>query len=74
MVVDALGRAYVGNFGFDRHAGEAPRTTCIIRVDPDGEVSRAADELMFPNSMVITPDSKTLIVAETYAHRLTCPY
>src|SRR6185503_4651473 len=24
MVVDAQGRAYVGNFGYDRHAGEAP--------------------------------------------------
>ncbi|HYS48666.1 MAG TPA: SMP-30/gluconolactonase/LRE family protein, partial [Xanthobacteraceae bacterium] len=29
MVVDGAGRAYVGNFGFDRHAGEAPRATCL---------------------------------------------
>jgi len=71
MVVDAAGRAYVGNFGYDRHAGEAPRTTALARVDPDGRVSRAADELMFPNGMVIAPDGRTLIVAETYAHRLT---
>ncbi len=71
MVVDAADRAYIGNFGFDRHAGESPRTTCLIRVDPDGSVHRAADELMFPNGMVITPDGGTLIVAETYAHRLT---
>ena len=70
MVVDRAGRAYVGNFGYDRHAGEAPRATCLIRVDPDGSVHRAADGLMFPNGMVITPDGKTLIVAETYAHRL----
>jgi len=71
MVVDRVGRAYVGNFGFDRHAGEAPRTTCIVRVEPDGRVTRAADELMFPNGMVIAPDGKTLVVAETYANRLT---
>jgi sugar lactone lactonase YvrE len=71
MVVDSAGRAYIGNFGFDRHAGEAPRTTCIIRVDPDGKVTRAADDLMFPNGMVITPDGRCMIVAETYAHRLT---
>ena len=71
MVVDTAGRAYVGNFGFDRHAGEAPRTTSLIRVDADGRASRAADELMFPNGMVITPDGGTLVVAETYAHRLT---
>ncbi len=71
MVVDASGRAYVGNFGYDRHAGESGRTTCIARIDPDGRVAAAADELVFPNGMVLTPDGKTLIVAETFAHRLT---
>jgi sugar lactone lactonase YvrE len=71
MVVDGAGRAYVGNFGYDRHAGEAPRTTALVRVDPDGGSRAVADGLMFPNGTVITPDGKTLIVAETYAHRLT---
>jgi sugar lactone lactonase YvrE len=71
MIVDAKGRAYVGNFGFDRHAGEAERTTCLIRVDPDGSVHKAADDLLFPNGTVITPDGKTMIVGETFAHRLT---
>jgi sugar lactone lactonase YvrE len=71
MVVDGAGRAYLGNFGFDRHRGEPPRTTCLARVDPDGRVTRAADELSFPNGTVITPDGRTLIVAETLAHRLT---
>src|SRR4051794_19153862 len=71
MVVDAQGRAYVGNFGFDRHAGEAERTTCLARVDPDGTVTRAAEDLLFPNGTVITPDGRTMVVAETFAHRLT---
>lgn len=71
MVVDARGRAYVGNFGFDRHKGEPERTTCIAHVDADGKVTRAADELLFPNGMVITPDGRRLIVAETFAKRLT---
>ena len=71
MVVDAAGRAYVGNFGFDRHNNEAPRTTCIARIDPDGKVVRAAEELFFPNGMAITPDGRSFIVAETYANRLT---
>ena len=71
MVVDAAGRAYVGNFGFDRHGGEKERTTCLIRVDPNGGLARVADDLMFPNGTVITPDGKTLIVAETFVHRLT---
>ncbi|TWT15883.1 SMP-30/gluconolactonase/LRE family protein [Reyranella sp. CPCC 100927] len=71
MVVDRQGRAYVGNFGFDRHKGEAQRTTCIVRVDPDGRLTKAADDLTFPNGTVITPDGKTMIVGETFAHRLT---
>ncbi|HUN51219.1 MAG TPA: SMP-30/gluconolactonase/LRE family protein [Candidatus Sulfotelmatobacter sp.] len=71
MVVDGKGRAYVGNFGFDRHRNEAPRTTVLVRVDPDGRMTAVADELMFPNGTVISPDGKTLIVAETFAGRLT---
>jgi sugar lactone lactonase YvrE len=71
MVVDAKGRAYVGNFGYDRHAGEPLRSTRIVRVDPDGSVTRAADDLLFPNGSVITPDGKRLIVGETQGHRLT---
>ncbi len=71
MVVDREGRAYVGNFGFDRHAGEPERTTCIARVDPEGTVTRAADDLSFPNGTVITPDGKRLIVGETFTKRLT---
>lgn len=71
MVVDAAGRAYVGNFGFDHHGGEAERMAVLARVDPDGRVTRAADELRFPNGTVITPDGKTLIVAESRGHRLT---
>ena len=71
MVVDGQGRAYIGNFGYDRHAGEKPRTTCLIRVDSDGSVHKAADELLFPNGTVITPDGKTMVVGETFAHRLT---
>lgn len=71
MVVDAAGRAYVGNFGYDRHAGEPERATCIARVDGEGKAVKAADELVFPNGMVITPDGRSLIVGETFAHRLT---
>ena len=71
MVVDGAGRAYVGNFGYDRHAGEEMRPATLIRVDPDGSVHQAAEGLMFPNGTVITPDGKTMIVAETFAKRLT---
>lgn len=71
MVVDLAGRAYVGNFGFDHHGGEKQRTTCLVKVDANGRASRAAEDLLFPNGTAITPDGKTIIVAETFAHRLT---
>ena len=71
MVVDSAGRAYVGNFGFDLMGGAAARTTNLIRVDPDGSTTVAADDLGFPNGMVITPDGSTLIVAESFGNRLT---
>ena len=71
MVVDALGRAYVGNFGFDTHGGVEPSPADLARVDPDGTVTRAATGLMFPNGSVITPDGGTLIVGETWGMCLT---
>jgi sugar lactone lactonase YvrE len=71
MVVDARGNAYVGNFGFDWESGEAPRPTRLVRVAPDGSTRPVGEELLFPNGCVTTPDGGTLIVAETFARRLT---
>jgi sugar lactone lactonase YvrE len=71
MLVDARGRAYIGNFGFDlqRRAPFAP--TSLILVTPDGGARTVADDLHFPNGMVLTPDARTLIVAESYGQRLS---
>lgn len=71
MVVDAQGRAYVGNFGFDLHARATPRATGLILVEPDGRARVVAEDLHFPNGAVITPDGAMLIIAESYAQRLT---
>ena len=71
MVVDARGRAYVGNFGFDLHAGESPTPTNLILVEPDGRARVVAEELRFPNGTVITPDGRTLVIGETYGACLT---
>ena len=71
MVVSASGHAYVGNFGFDFEAGDAPRPTCLIHVDPGGEAERVDGELNFPNGSVITPDGRTLIVGESMGGRYT---
>jgi sugar lactone lactonase YvrE len=69
LVVDGLGRAYAGNFGFDLMNFGEPEGTSLIRVDPDGSIDVEADDLWFPNGMVV--DGDTLIVAETFAGRMT---
>ena len=72
MVVSTRGTAYIGSFGFDLHAGEAPRPTVVLAVDlASGGHRVAADDLRFPNGMVITPDGSTLIVAESFGACLT---
>ncbi len=71
MVVDAKGRAYVGNFGSDFYANEPEAATCLLRVDPDTSVHVLAEGLEFPNGMAITADQKTLLVAESLGCRIT---
>ncbi len=81
MVVDAAGRAYVGNFGFNYEAEMAARGPDAVLADhvkaklaciaPDGAVSVAAEGMSFPNGSVITPDGKTLIVGETFGGVMT---
>jgi sugar lactone lactonase YvrE len=71
MLVDHDGRAWVGNFGFDLMGGAPLRPTVLIAVEADGTARVVADCLGFPNGMVLTPDGRTLIVAETLMGRLT---
>ena len=70
IVVDARGNAYIGNIGFDfPEAQFAPGTLALVT--PDGSARQVADGVAFPNGIVVTPDNSTLIVAESYANRLT---
>ena len=71
MVVDGDGRAYVGNFGFDRHKGETFTETNLVVVEPDGSTTVGPGDLAFPNGTVITPDGSTLIIGESWGNRLT---
>ena len=71
MVSDAIGRSYVGNFGFNLHEGSTFKKAEMIMVKSDGRCRVVAEELAFPNGTVITPDGCTLVVAETMAARLT---
>ena len=71
LVVDGRGNAYVNGGGFDLMAGEEFTPGMIALVSPDGSARQVADGIAFPNGMHVMPDDSTLIVAESYAKRLT---
>ena len=70
IVVDGRGNVYLNGVGFDFPTG-AFAPGIIALVAPDGSARPVADGVAFPNGMVMTPDGNTLIVAESYANRLT---
>jgi sugar lactone lactonase YvrE len=76
ITVDGRDNVYVNSINFDFAdfgevigSGQAPGR--IALVTPDGNARQVADGLAFPNGMVVTPDNRTLIVAESFASRLT---
>jgi sugar lactone lactonase YvrE len=74
IVIDGRGNTYVNNVNFDFATGppagdRAPGFVALVA--PDGHARVGAEDLAFPNGMAITPDNGTLIVAESYRHRLT---
>lgn len=71
MVVDKKGNAYIGNIGFDLFKKEKFKATNFVLVTAKGEIREVATELAVPNGPVVTPDGKTLIVAESWAKRLS---
>ncbi len=71
MVVDRLGRAYVGNFGYDIEAEADYQPANLVLVLPTGEARVVADDLAVPNGTVILDGGETLVVAESLGHRLT---
>src|SRR2546428_11887775 len=71
MVVDRSGRAYVGNFGFALDRKSRPTPSVLVRVDLDGSSSVVADDLLFPNGAVVSPQAPPLLVGETFRRRHT---
>ncbi|MFX1496193.1 MAG: SMP-30/gluconolactonase/LRE family protein [Promethearchaeota archaeon] len=71
MVVNEQGYAYIGHFGFDYINNQPFVPATIIMVTSERKTKIVAKNMSFPNGMVITPDGKTLIVAETLSARLT---
>jgi sugar lactone lactonase YvrE len=69
MVRTASGVCFIDTVSFDfvayaRGEGTA-QPSVLARVDTDGRVSVATTEVNFPNGMVITPDGKRLLVADS---------
>jgi sugar lactone lactonase YvrE len=71
VVVDGRGNIYVNGADFDFVAGDAPKPGYIKLITSDGRLRQVADDIQFPNCMVITPDGRNLIVSESFAGRLT---
>jgi sugar lactone lactonase YvrE len=71
IVVDGRGNIYINGADFNFSGGEAPKPGYIKLLTPAGELRQVADDIQFPNGMVITPDNRTLIIAESFAGRLT---
>jgi sugar lactone lactonase YvrE len=71
MLVDPQGRAYVGSYGADFRAGEKAAPVRLAFVDVNGTARAVGEPLWFPNGMALTPDGRTLVVAESLDARLT---
>jgi sugar lactone lactonase YvrE len=76
ITVDGRGNIYVNSIDFDfadfndiLASGKAPGKIALVA--PEGDAREVADDLAFPNGMVVAPDNATLIVAESFARRLT---
>jgi len=74
IVVDGRGNAYVNSPNFDFASGPPPGDVApgqVVLVPADGEPRVVATDLSFPNGMAVSPDNRTLVVAESYRCRLT---
>ncbi len=71
IVIDPRGHVYVDGFDSEFSADRMPDPGWIDLVAPDGTSRRVAEDIHFPNGMVVTPDGTTLVVAESVAGRLT---
>ncbi len=68
IVVDAAGRAWVDMPGSMPWEPRKPGIVAVVL--PDGSSHRVADDVWFPNGMLIL-DEDTLVLAESHADRLT---
>ncbi|TDB79240.1 SMP-30/gluconolactonase/LRE family protein [Actinomadura sp. KC216] len=70
IAIDGRGNAYVNRLGWNPAEPDAFKPGFVHLVTADGTVRQVADDIDFPNGMAVTPDDSTLIVADSYRHRL----
>jgi sugar lactone lactonase YvrE len=71
MYTDIHGVCYLDNLQSSSKDDSDHRQDSLLRIDPGGHVSLAADGLTRPNGIAGTAGGRDLIVAETSARRLT---
>lgn len=70
MWVAPNGRAYISQIGFDLFT-EEPKPSYMVIVHPDGTIETAGQDMWTPNGVQLTADGTQLVVAESFANRLT---
>ena len=71
LAIDSSGIAIVGNFGLNPKSSREALPTSLLRVTPDGAVTEVADDVVFPNGIVIDERAGVLYAAETYRSRIS---
>ena len=71
MVVDGAGRAFVGDTGFKMGTGQPPRPGRVLCWQEGRQARVVAEEVVFPNGCVVTPDGARFLIAETMAKRVS---
>jgi sugar lactone lactonase YvrE len=71
LVTDEAGQTFLGGFGYDLYADAPQKPGPIFRIDREGTPTTVEQDMVFPNGSIILPGTSTLVVAETWAARLT---
>jgi sugar lactone lactonase YvrE len=71
LVTTEAGQTFLGGFGYDLYADAPQAPGPIFSIGLDGAAVVAEQDMVFPNGMVVLPGTTTLVVAETWAARLT---
>jgi sugar lactone lactonase YvrE len=71
MIIDAAGTTIIGNFGLDPSNDEIALPTSLLRITSGGDVSVAADDVVFPNGMALDEEADVLYVVESFRDRIS---